>query len=363
MAQGNDWAVEGVGEGNGAGIDMQRVLWGRLWLLLLFTLAGAGAGYMQFTRTPPIYQSSARALLVQQQQTLPIEGFGDFGKKSDPVNTHIALMRTPVILKKAVEQLSEEDLAVFQNRNPMHAIAGGLSVYRSNASDDILELSYTSGNRQQCQVALNAVMAGYISFLAETQQLSSEESISLIIEAKDDLAQRLDDKEEAYQEFRESASLLWNGDKGTNLHQSRLAEIEAERANLLIRDSQIRAELSAIEAALENGTPREVLLLVADQTLQRRGSGGVEAASGGLTPFGMLPLLLEEALLLDKLGTGHPKVREIQRKIEVTRELLKSKAGEETGPETRLSTKPQDLVALYMESLREELRIDQQKLR
>ncbi len=366
VSKGSEWQFHNEQTSETPGFDIRSIIWERKWLLLFFGMLGVALGYLEYMKQPPVYRSSAAVLVDRYQPQVPIGAMDTVGIRKDPLNTHVVLFQTPVILKRAVEDYRLGELASLNHTDPMGAIAKGLHVNRPLsgndrhlAADDILQLSFTCGDAKDSQRVLEAVIASYFHFLDESQRSTSVKTVELINEAKNELSQSLQKKEQSYQEFREKSTLLWTGDQGQNIHQSRLAQIEGERSSLLIKSSQIRAELDAINKAIESGTSRQALLIMADQARQRAGENSTEAAQGSITSQ-LIPLMLEESMLLDKLGSQHPKVTEVRRRIEVTRTLLSDAAGELENSAQPVE-KP-DLLTLYTQSLQEELRMNQEKI-
>ncbi|MCA8987082.1 MAG: hypothetical protein KDA78_05545, partial [Planctomycetaceae bacterium] len=358
---GTEWQFETEPRAE-SGFDIRSIIWERKWLLIFFGAIGAALGYLEYTKEPPVYRSSASVLVDRYQPRIPIEGIDPLAGQKDPLSTHLALFNTPVILSKAIEDFRLGELSSLSSGNPMKSISDGLTVTRSAKSDDILQFTFTCGHAEDARQVLEAVIASYFDFLGETQRDASSKTLELINEAGEELAKSLSEKEQTYQKFREQSALLWTSDEGQNIHQTRLAQIEAERSGLLISSSQIRAELDAFRGALERGTSRQALLMMADQSRQRSGEEEKEGSQSSTTIASQLiPLMLEESMLLERLGSQHPKVVEIRKRIEVTRELLSREAGEQIGV---APGKPQpDLLTLYMQSLEEELKSNQEKLR
>ncbi len=361
MSQGLDWSGEELGSKEPDGLDIRAILWERKWLLIFFALVGGALGYLQFSKKPPSYQSHAEVLVQRNEAQLPLGGLTQVGAARDPLDTHLALFHAPILLKPAVEQLQLDELpSLSGSSNPMGTISANLSVRRSSSSNDIIHLTYTCGVKNDAQRILEAVVASYLSYLGESQRSTSNKTLELITKAKDELAASLALKEEAYQKFRESASLLWSGDEGSNIHQQRLAQIESERSNIMIQMSQIKAELDSFKRAIEQGVSRQALLVMADQAQNRAGGTGSGAASSQSITSQLIPLLLEEALLLETLGENHPDVLEVRTKIDVMQRLLEKEAGGEKNS----SDKPRpDLLSVYLQSLQEELRVGNEKIK
>ena len=360
MSQGIDWPAENMQSNEPTGLDIRALLWERKWLLIFFGIVGGSLGYLQFTKQPPVYQSSADVLVERDQARLPVDMATSMTAERDPIDTHIALFHTPVLLQGAVEKFQLNKLPTLAgSASPMAKISQSLGVSRSLTSDDILHFTYTSGNRSDSQQILDAVIASYLDYLGESQRSYSDKTVKLITQAKDELTDALKEKEEAYQHFRETASLLWTGEEGRNIHQQRLTQIESQRSKIMIQLSQVKAELDSMKRAIEQGVSRQALLIMADQAKQRAGDGDPASPSQRSITGQLIPLMLEEALLLETLGAKHPQVLEVRTKIDVMQKLLQKEAGE--GALTGLP-RP-DILTVYLQSLQEELRVGNEKIK
>ncbi len=360
MATASDWPTElgTAGSENPAesGADLRRVFLGHKLLLIVATALGTGLGYLKFTREEPTYASSSQVLVARSQVRLPVEGAGPAGGSKDPLATHIELLRTPVILQKAVENLADVDLQVPASPG---SIASGLSALRSEESDEIMTLTYRGPNRYDCQKILGAVIAAYIDFVHESQLKLNEKTISLITQAKEELFTSLDRKERDYAVFRDTAALLWDGEEGRNKHQQRVGQIESTLASLQIDKSRIRAEQKAIQEALANGESREALLMMVTNQHQRTAEDPTikGSASPTNTVAGQLfPLLIEEQTMLERYGPDHPTVQAHRKRIDFIRAYLEGQAAPEDSGARRA-----DLLEIYLSSLTQELAVLEEK--
>jgi capsular exopolysaccharide synthesis family protein len=332
-------------------LDLGGMFLRHKWLALFVVGVAFGLGYLFYVRQPAVYQSTARVMVTKEKSSdLPIQGINSSGGSEDSLATQIILLRSPLIVKKAVERQKLAALSSFGGQDPAGQIIAGLNVVRAEEKANILDLAYRSTNPQDCATVLEAVLESYREFLGDTQRSVSTEAVELISEAKDKLLAQLSQKEAEYRGFRQKAPLLWKGNEGTNIHHSRLTQIEDSRSALLISRSQTKAQLQAIESALKRGANREALLLMADKAA---GAHTPQASERQSLASQLFPLLLEEELLLESHGPDHPKVKTLQKKISLTKGYLqKEPPAEEAQP---AAARPVDFVSIYLESLRQEL--------
>lgn len=384
------WTSGSAGQDQGAGegsIDLSRVLFGRKLLLTFCTLMGAALAYLHYTKSPPLYLSSAQILVSRQLPKLPIETLDRQTNNSnyDPLNTHRELFTTPVILNRAVKEYELTNLlSLAGSGNPASDIAGGLTVERSIGSKEILNLKYTGKVSNDCERILNAVIGSYRKFIEDQQRTSNDKTLQLINEAKDKLLVDLDRKENEYQRFRDQVTLLGSGTDGQSVHQQRLSMIEGSRSEIMIERSRTRAQLEQIEDAVERGASREALTFIVEELGRIKRSSEESAAkkemdrekarekaakewartNPGAEPSASVdtektvpkppsavapptvtsptavaqmraamqaqlkPLVLEETLLQERVGAEHPRLKEIRRKIAIAKDWIRQEEQE-----------------------------------
>jgi capsular exopolysaccharide synthesis family protein len=343
-------------------------LWGmvirRKWLILLGAVIGPALGYLYAVQRQPVFQSDAQVLVVRKRMdALPVQGVAALSFYDDYLPTHMRLIRSPVIVEQAVQDHQLQTLPSFAiSANPTGSIVGALTVTCDTkeasirSSSNILTLSYRGTAAGDCEKVLNAVIQSYSGFLGQTYQDVSDRALKLITEAEEVLKKGLEQKEQAYLEFRQNAPLLWKGKEGANIHQERLAIIETARSGLLVRRAEGQGRLEAFERAIASGVNRASLAAMATRT-----SNSSIFPSSTRTPTNpddpLLPLLVQEQVLLEDYGPDHPQIASVRRRIELTREFVKK--GEEARKNALLSSAAEDSendpIKIYVASLRAEL--------
>jgi capsular exopolysaccharide synthesis family protein len=353
-----------------SGLDLWGMIGRRKWLIILGMVLGLAIGYLYIVQRAPVYQADAQVLVVRKRlDAFPVQGVAALSFYDDYLPTHMALIKSPVIVGQAVKTHELESLpSLAFSGNPTAAIVGGLLVTCDaregsiRSSSNILKLSYRGSSASDCQKVLDAVIGSYSDFLGQTYQDVSDRALKLITEAKDVLKKDLEQKEQAYLEFRQKAPLLWKGKEGANIHQERLATIESARSGLLVRRAEAEGRLEAFEAAIKNGANRATLAAMA-----ARLSNQSPAPTEGRIPPSLddsqleaqlLPLLVQEQILLEDYGADHPQVTSMRKRIELTRAFIQ-KATEARKKAQQLASNHSgadgDPVRLYVESLKEEL--------
>lgn len=355
------WNASGaVGAVDGShGVDLWGVVMRRKWFLLLFTLLGAGLGYLHFLRQPAIFQSDAQVLVTNElRRNLPIEGIETTQGYEDNLFTQVILVRSPKVIEKAVHDHKLEELKSLQSSpDPAGTISSGLSAMpAAEGNSDVLLLSYRGTDPHDCATILSAICASYEAYLAESRHGISDETKQFIQKAKEELATKLNEKEAQYRRFRDQTDLLLKNGEGINIHYERLTQLEGARSEILIEKTETQAELEAIEAALAQGGSRDAIRLMITQDIgrQQRETLETDASQGEL-----FPLLLQQEMLLQRLGPDHPKVKTLNKQIELTREFVKANA---PMADDGVADERPDLLNVYVESLRQKLTAGDEKL-
>ncbi|NQT17459.1 MAG: polysaccharide biosynthesis tyrosine autokinase [Planctomycetes bacterium] len=357
MAQQAEWSQVESPEmiGGAGGLNVFHVFWAHKAIAVCVLAIALGLGYLYNARATRVYKSSASVLLIKREVDLPVATAGQQVNYEDQLSTHMLLICSPLIVEKAVEEHALASLSSLNDAgNPVAAIIGGLKAERGGGRQtpdpNVFNLSYEGLEPAECADILKALVASYQGYLGETYQGFSQETVELISKAKDELHKHLTETQATYREFRRESPLLWKGEDGANMYETRMAEIEGARSEVLVGKSRTEALLDAVETALAQGGSREALVLfIGAADPDRDGSAGPRI--GPRSDFEKLLFVaaMDEQMLLEDFGPDHPKVNAAHKKMELIRQHVGSMPlAEDDGT-------PVDFVAMYMESLRHEL--------
>lgn len=363
-----DWAApEGPEGAAGGGVNPLGVLWRHKWLIALCTAVGCGLGYLYFLQQPPVYQSSGQVLIVRNEARLPVQAVDSQRAADDSLSMHSVLLKSPTVISRAVEKHGLARLSSFQAMSdPTGAIIASLTATTptaSAASSNIVGLTFKGSDPDDCAKVLSAVFDSYNEFLGNAYQDRTKETADLISQAKDVLLKQLGEKEEAYRKFRQEAPLLWKGSEGSNLHEDRMAKIEAARAEVIVQVSQTKSRLAAIENAISKGGNREAIaLLIGNLAAIADSAGGGGASAARLAPRNafednLFNVFLEEQLLLEEYGPDHPKVKAARKRMNLMRSHLAN-----ASPNGAEGSGSDDFIKVYLDSLRQEVKLHEQRL-
>lgn len=307
--------------------NLLQVIVQHRWLVVLGAVAGLVGGLLTYAQRQPIYQSSGSVLVVKKRSDpLPVAG-GDprMGFYEDYVATHLILIRSPLVVGKAVKDKKLGTLKSFERMgDPTGAIIGGLVAGRdsgkeSSSPNNIINLTYKGSQPEDTGLVLAAIIASYKEFLDETYRGVSDHTLKLIGDASTILQKDLREKEDRYRAFRAKNPLLWKGSDGANIHVSRIKEYQAKQTGLYARGEELRERLKAIENAKKDGKSTATLLALATRPLERDDRAGALEREQESQLF---PLMLKEKALLQDYGDDHPEMIRVREQISMTKQFF-----------------------------------------
>ncbi len=338
-----------------SGPSLWEILWQRKAYVSLGVVIGVALGVLYYAMAPRTYESSAQILVLKKRPDTPISAPGAANANGaavpaptdDFLDTHQTVIRSSVVINNALAKGGLADLPTFQaSTRPAHNLVESLKVNRDRdksagrySNSQILNISFRCGHPEDCGRVLASVIDSYHDFLNNSTRGSTKEALELITKARDLVQNDLEQKEKAYADFRRNTPVLWKTQYGTTLHQERLGNIDAQRAALTVRATQIRATLDAVDAALTQGRSRAELLEVVSalpgvtpvprtpMTGKRPGARMTEEMTSAAT----LPATLEQELvqlrlregeLLEEYGPKYPQVKEVRERMQTIRSLL-----------------------------------------
>jgi capsular exopolysaccharide synthesis family protein len=279
-----------------------RVLWQRKSYVILGALVGVGLGWLyhaQKTTSPlPVSGGDPRLTVID-----------------DYMATQVGLLRSPLIVERAVHRGNLGALSSFANRgNPAGAILGGLTVARdlqsAGSSNNIVYLSYRGPVAEDCGTILDAIVESYQDFLDTTYRNVSDQTLKLITQARDVLKKDLSESEAKYAQFLQDSPFMFRTKDGINIEQQALVSIVDKRAQLLLRQVELKDKIHVLDGALREG---KVLALA-----QRYGPGSAENRGSPVERLAddvLLPEFLKEQELLEEFAEDHPQVKAVRKRI------------------------------------------------
>lgn len=331
-------------------LQVIRIAWERkAWVAVGIALATV-LGVVYYLRATPIYRSTSEILVVNKTPEAVTEDGVHLSPFDDYMSTHRALISSPVVVRRAIEESELESLPAFAKLPSMAdrvaTIIDGLSVsggsrISGRGADNILTLSYRGPDPYDCVHVVNAIVASYQSYLEEKYDDMSQDAVTLISEARDSLEKDLKEQDAAYRAFREQAPLIADLDESENPAATRLAMIQSQQAELMLRRTELQTQLTSLRKALENPDDDVYLAeLVSKWDRTVRDSVSQERLAdkelANERPDVLLSLLIEEERLGTRVGQNHPRIVSLRREIEETRGFFATPQEAQTEENRRL---------------------------
>jgi uncharacterized protein involved in exopolysaccharide biosynthesis len=306
-----------------AGSSLLHRAWRHRRLVSACTLAGALIGGLYYLRAPHVYQSAAQILVSRKHPDLITGGDTRNGVLEDFVSTHQDLLRSRLVIDRAVTQAQLAALPSFASETDLSAtIANHLSVSRTRGTfgeTNVLQLTFRAGAPDDARVVLKALLKSYQNFLKAKYHAESSELVQLIRQAQDELARDLERKWNARAEFRKRHRLVEKSDGVLEVRRRQLQDLQAKRSEWVLRKAEIQAQLTALDKARRDGRDRGALLAMASEFARRSEPGTTTPTPGPTLQDRLLPLLEEEQKLLATHGAKHPEVEAVRQQIAATR--------------------------------------------
>ena len=349
-----------------AGFDFAGFLWRRAWLGVFFGTIGAAAAYYYYLQQPVRYKSASQVLVIKQQAGMLVTSVNGFdpGGQRDPLANDARMIKSESIVGPAIAEARLNELpSLSGSSNLVQTILTDLSADRTKDEGTVLEISFRGSDPDDCAKVVNAVVASYDKQLKLAYADVGTSTADLLNRAKEEWQKTLKKAEDDYAVFRKAGSLIYNGQSVTSVSQSRMAEIEGERSKVLIAQTALQAQLDSIQKAIDRGGSREaVLLMVEAFTEQNNDTQKAISSPALLAAKEIFSLTLEEALLLEEHGPDHPKVKMIRKKMDLTRGFIEEQSNAD-GAAIPQETKKKDFLAIYIESLQQQLQAGDERLK
>ncbi len=314
----------------GSTVDLLLILWKRrkAWIACLATTIVLGA--VAYLVIPTTYESETAVLLVEKNpQAVTRDARFESGFEAF-LATHRALIVSPLIVERAVENGQLQSLKMFADIESKEDLvetiiesleAGNAGRELGENADSIMTLTFTGTDAEEAPRVVAAIVESYKSFLDEAYRGRSDEVVRLVARASKVLEHDLRKLEDAYIAFRKQSPLVSQGLEEVNPLQERLAAIDQRRSELMLLRTQLVGQLAAIEKAKQEGIgDEELIALIADIRRHFSEDEGTSGIANGLDTQ-MIQLTDREQQLLELYGPNHPHVATLRKRIETVRKL------------------------------------------
>jgi capsular exopolysaccharide synthesis family protein len=324
-------------------------------LVVVCTLLGAGAGYIENARTPNEYKSTANIEITQDtadQFRVDTGGSADSGYIDvTKLDTEIAILKSSTLAMKTIQTLHLDknkdflplgsnrvwDLSKIRDRHVLIGIfEGGLAAERFGHTN-ILNLSFTARNPELAAVICNTLIDNYVQHNFSENYAATEEVSVWLQQQLGDLKNRLEASQEHMLTVQKDIGLV-GIDQTQSIVLSRLVDISHDVTSAEAQRLVAQAKLLTLQSA-----PPEVLATLSGDpvllSLKQR----------------LTTLQADDASLSSKYGAKNPRV--LQNRAEIA-EVEQSMKVEQV---TVLSRAQQEVNAATENQAALQRRLDQEK--
>jgi capsular exopolysaccharide synthesis family protein len=216
--------------------------WWRLVGLIVLACVVPAVAYQ--ARVKPVYHATTRLLIFQQGGKPLRVGSGEGGDLYSPapgqsenvLATHGLIIRSPIIVGRALAASGLEGLSPG-------SVISRLTVKVEDETARILDVVYQAESKDEAVKVVGAVVRSYDEFLGETYRKNSSEAISLIMRARGELGQELEELERKYLEIRQKNPAYTAEEKGRSYYAQKINVWEQTVNQAAIRVLQLRKQL------------------------------------------------------------------------------------------------------------------------
>ncbi|MEO2035731.1 MAG: hypothetical protein ABGZ35_26935, partial [Planctomycetaceae bacterium] len=333
------------------GLDIWGFFQRRKSFLIVLAVLGAGLGYLLFQQKISQYRSVARVEVIQRVSESILQGLLGKDMLADAMfvipspdvlgpayDAGLSGLKTFEGLKEDVRPLaSDEAKAEARARDrarAVSAIARGLTI--NQLSQGIIEIQFVGPDPQEATRITDAVAYEYIARQTSSFESETDKLAALLEKDKKKIEDQLQLANDDHERFITEARLLATYD--TNQSQSRLSALSAKISLLDIEEADLTSRLSLFNKNLGEEDQRAALLILIGKELETE-EETILPTPPTTTPFldsqsrrnearlasklrmsqALLPLVVDAAVLEKKVGAGHPRLLEVQHRIELVR--------------------------------------------
>lgn len=309
-----------------------RLIWYHKSTMVMTAIAVGLIGIWYAATATRYYKSDASILIVRSgiDDSANSLGVNMAGQRLMP--THQQLIVSQPVLVGAIQYLPDICLSEFAGvpRDSWYRILAqkvSTSVVRNTT---VLSLQYTSTDPQIAVAVVKAIIQSYLDFVDHTHKGATEKILNVMTRDKDHLAKELAEKEAALLSARLSIG-DFTVQEGSNLVHPLIqtvislneALIEAQKERLTHQSI-----LDAIQRAISRGEDLKQYAMAVEETIGREllmtglGFNQEEARARAEWERGLLKDYAELESLSVDYGPAHPRIVEIQNRIQITRQYI-----------------------------------------
>lgn len=340
------------------GLDLWGFLQRRKAFVIVLAMLGALVGWVYYKRQAPRYSSTVSLQVIHHGTDPRVESLLAEQSLSD-AQFEITSRR---LLEPCLKTIGETEILRGLEDQPEIAIRRIASMVKARSvSANILYLSCEGSNPTDTMTIANAVAEAYKAHQEGNYRDAVSQLETLLSDATVNLQEQLTEAERLYREWDENSPL---DSKGENPHTKRLVGIRERIASLVIRRTEVNAELTQLQDAMKADDQHDALLLLIGKHNQGQTGAASDGTDSAVTTGhnlfdALFPLLMEEAMLAEEVGPDHPKLKALRKRIKIVEKHFETRSGLVAEKEDEEKEQPAltDFLDVYLNSLKQDLAI------
>ena len=353
-------ALEGSGQ-----IDAELNVWDfvrrRKAIIFVLAVVGAGLGYLLYQQKAPVYRSRARMEVNRSaSERIFEELMGDH-----MLENAMFIIPSPDVLRPAYQKNRLDELETFHGMDEDDAIRLiGNSLGIEQLSPGVIDLRFDGGDPRDTRKITNAIANEYIDRQTASFETESAKLKRLLETDRTNIETQLIAAETAYDLFVRNAKLLSDG---SDSNTARATLLNQQIAIVDIQEAEVLAKLNLMDQKIREGGQRAALMILVgkDEGTSKSERFDERYVNKRRMSEALLPWVIEATALKQKVGSDHPRLKEVEQRIELIREEFTRIEGMIPGALPEHET---DYLEAYRQSLSHELeqlrtqRVDLQKM-
>ncbi len=335
QGQPNHWSSSPLDEPEGSKFDFWGLLNRRKWLIFLGTLIGAGVGFLVYHTTETSYESYAEVLIEPKNPY--IATMGSTNDQVMPTTDSFTRRHDKIIKTKGFVEGVMTKKEYFKNMTSYANMDRGKAVGRALKDLDVkpdreepnkFRLSFKAKDQDECKLFLHSIILTYQTKLEDAYSIETNQIARDFKNTTEKIERMLEKEQKAYEDLRKKYPSTVVSRYET-IEQKRLKNLDDKIQRAYDSLNSKLAQQSSILNSLQSGiseaeiywmlkNKRDVLTDEKDQT------GRDQERRKMVLRDQISQLEIQKGTLLEHLGPGHPKVKNLTQQIDYYTQLLES---------------------------------------
>ena len=340
--------------GSGAAPPLLAVLWGRRWTFTATVAACVAAAALYLLVASPVYRATA-IIYVQQNAPRALGGPANEALSDTYLQTQADVIESTPVLVRALESVNYGKLRSFQGGgNPVTWLRRGHLDVDVVRRSDVINVSVESRYADEAALLADGVVNAYVAEQAQKAREVAREMVQTLRAEKEQLQAQREKAQAAMLSAQRDGGVPTFRDGKGNIVLGRLDALATALTAAETETIALKAEQESTLAAMDGGEAMRAFV----EGLQFKGRDLGDREYDELRTQ-LVEQTSQLTAAMKVLGSKHPRVREIQSKVDYLKEQVARK--EESIAESQLAAVTASLEAAQQKEAELRTALDEQK--